>query len=296
MPLEQQSCGRPTDHIVTLVLVIAAIILLRAALIWLLPTPPDRPPPTLPPPTLPPPSSAPAVGGATPPPKALIVDIANMYVGWYMEKYGRYTPHPGQDALFDNYIECMADHYARFIAANPAASSTITYVVKNHKTGSVKMTAPPISAATWARLHSFVAAHPRASIAVAEDYLTYPAARWKKPSNHYLRAADDYLCFHLAQAYRKNYVEAWVMSDDNYNDFAMFGSAPKFKATVISPGEEGATPTLATEASDTISPRPNTLGALHDYNVAKISLDFSLDDPRHSTAPPPGKVWGRPTR
>ena len=297
MPTNSSAICDSTDNIVILILLVTAIVLLRSVLIWLIPDensgkkPPPHPqsfyPPTV------------VFGGASTS-KALIVDVANMYVGWYMEKYNRYTPPPSQDTLLEKYVDCITDHYTRFAAVNDLSTSTVTYVIKNHKTGSLKMTAPPISNKIWELLTTFVTDHPCAKIAVAEDYITYPLALWQKPSNHYLRAADDYLCFHLAQTYHKNYAEAWIMSDDHFSDFAMFGSTPRFKTTIIErTGKEGekkntkdnGSSNLTTQTSIIISPRPNSLGALNDYNVSKIALDFSLSDPQHATIRPPGKVW-----
>lgn len=219
----------------------------------------------------------------------LLVDVANMYVGWYMEKNGRNMPFIDQSHLFDDYMRCMHDHHARF---SRQTRGVVNYVVKNFKYSSgAVMVAPRISDETWAKLRRFCKTHDGAHITVAEDYAGVSPAVWKSTKHHYVRARDDYMCFHMAQHYKKKYINAVIMSDDNFKDYDQFGLVPPFSATYIRASGSG-----VTESKESIKPRPNTLGQMSDYKMVKITTEFNFRDKRFVKTsgykiPAPGNVW-----
>jgi hypothetical protein len=195
------------------------------------------------------------VGGAEKPP-VLIVDVANMYVGWYMETTGQKVPYATQSTLMERYIQFMRAHYKLFKAANPHAK--VHYVFKNHQLGSgpaAATNADVIKPPTWTALKQFVRDHSDTTITIAEDYARYRAQSWKDPRNHYLRGRDDYMLFEVARAYKRAHTPHWIMSDDKFDDFQQLAWVPKFVATTI-PG-----------TTETIRPRPNSLGSLKDFKI-----------------------------
>jgi hypothetical protein len=242
----------------------------------------------------------------------MIIDVANMYVGWYMEKHNTSLPYNSQPQLIKNYTRFMSDHYARFAMLNPVAvnnsDTLITYVIKNYKSTSPKskMTADKIPDHTWDMLKEFVRCHANSQIVIAEDYSKISFTKWKNKKNHYLRGRDDYLCFLIAQQYKKQYITPFIMTDDKFSDFEDFGKTPKFKATFL----YGIPLKSDKHISDKIPcrfeqdvaslthdvlPKPNQLGQISDYNIAKVALNFSFSDLGHRSGkkiPLPGYVWG----
>lgn len=225
----------------------------------------------------------------------LLVDVANMYVGWYMEKYEDRMPYGNQRDLVNLYVECMKDHFKRFSTHNDTDTSAVVYVIKNHKfTLSKKMVAPPIGDRTWKEIKEFVRINKNAHIAVAEDYSLHKYNTWKNKKMHYLRGRDDYLCFRLAQQYKKKYVNTVVMSDDKFKDFVQFGYVPPFTATYVHKKWSGNGEVV--QSSEKIIPKPNILGQLRDYKMVKITTVFSFKDPKFLKTsaykiPEPGKIW-----
>ena len=230
-------------------------------------------------------------GGSSKPKNVLLVDVANMYVGWFMEKNRcRRLPYMNQDELLASYVDCMRDHHRAFSKKNKSAM--VNYIIKNYKYGGHKgvMDAPKISDAAWDKLHSFVDST-RATIIVAEDYSKHSPHKWKNSRLHYLRGRDDYLLFRMARYYKKKFTNAVIMSDDNFKDFTNFGFVPPFVASVVSPDQD--------RVYESITPRPNDLGQLKDYKMVKITLEFSFDDPKFVKSstykiPLPGEVWTSP--
>lgn len=226
----------------------------------------------------------------------LIVDIANMYVGWYMEKYKKAIPQTNQCALFKNYTMCMSDHYDIFSNINDMRTCAVTYVIKNYKGyNDQKIESPRITTKAWDHLHGFVRAHNNAHVAVAEDYTTFIQSKWKSPRHHYIRGRDDYLCFVLAQTYKKQYATAFIMSDDKFDDFSTFGKIPVFTANYIC-NEHMKTKTCTKNDHARIKPSVNLLGQFNDYNIVKITMAFSFEDSNFGKKKgyktrAPGSVW-----
>lgn len=221
----------------------------------------------------------------------LIVDVANIYVGWYMEKYNKPLPYTDQQKLLLSYIDCMSDHYERFTSKNNVKTGSVNYIIKNYKTSGKKMFAPKIPDLIWEKLHEFIGTRHNAYITVAEDYKTFPISKWKKPSFHYLRGRDDFLCFYMARKYKKQYIDSYIMSDDKYYDFKYFGQVPLFTATHICKKKN-----KTIQSSETIKPKPNSLGQINDYKLIKTTVDFVFDDPKflkvsNYKIAEPGHVW-----
>jgi hypothetical protein len=219
------------------------------------------------------------------PQNVLIVDVANMYIGWYMETYNKSPPYMNQVQLMDSYRRCMSDHYSNFIRSNSISTAGVVYVIKNYKFNSGKRpTADRVTADTWKMFTEFVEFRPNVTIAVAEDYNTYPTTKWKDPKFHYLRGRDDYTCFYTAQMYKKKFTPTYVMTNDKFKDFEHFGKVPKFDITYL---------TTDSKRVVNVSPRPNILGQFRDYKVVGINLDFDMKKPltKHDVKPA-GSVWG----
>jgi hypothetical protein len=215
----------------------------------------------------------------------LIVDIANMHVGWKMEKYMiKKMPKLSQVQLFNSYLECMRDHYKVFSKHNPG--ELVNYIVKNYKhSSSGKVVSTPILDKTWEDIKKFTAKHPNATVSVAVDYSPVDITKWK--SLHYMRGVDDYLCFYTAREYKRKYVNAVIMSDDIYRDFDKLGFVPKFDAVYVSNGNM---------THSVVSPAPNSLGQLVDYKMVKLTLAFVFNDPLFLKTntykiEAPGQVW-----
>jgi hypothetical protein len=224
----------------------------------------------------------------------LIVDVANMYVGWYMEKYKKSMPHDQQNGLMDGYISCMRDHYDRFVIKNNIQTDAVNYILKNYKYSKgaeSEMLAPIISKEIWGKFYKFVVECPNAQVTVAEDYTQINHAIWKTPKMHYLRGRDDYLCFRMAQHYKKKYINAVIMSDDKYRDYEQFGFVPEFSATNIHT-DFG----KVVQSTEFVKPKPNTLGQMKDYGMVKITMDFQFTDIKFLKTSDykiaePGHVW-----
>ena len=231
----------------------------------------------------------------------LLVDIANMYVGWYMEKYDKRLPYNQQWGLIQNYVKCMRDHYELFAEKNDVSKDAVNYIIKNYKysRGPKKgMLAPNIPEETWNAIYEFVKESPGAHVTVAEDYRQIPHATWKAPKFHYLRGRDDYLCFRMAQHYKKKYINSVIMSNDNYRDFEQFGMVPEFLATYVHAkwGEEDYDEPEIVQTDELVKPRPNTLGQMKDYSMVKITMEFQFRDPKFLKTSEykiaePGNVW-----
>ena len=233
----------------------------------------------------------------------LIVDVANMYVGWSMELD---RPNANPDNIMAEYIACANDHYKRFALHNDTNVSAVIYVIKNFKYASDKhkiVKAPKIQDATFDKIRRFVKPVDKSMrnakltltdtpaknvyVAVAEDYTIFPYSIWKSNKHHYLKGQDDLLCFKLAQYFKKKYMNAVIMSDDKYKDFEQFGMVPEFTATYF-----GATG----ETTEKIRTTHNALGQLKDYKMVRITTEFSFADSRFMKTsdykiPIPGKVW-----
>jgi hypothetical protein len=224
----------------------------------------------------------------------LIVDVANMYVGWYMEKYQEKVSLANQNRLINNYLTCMEEHYVRFLEKNDSESDVVNYIIKNHRYSRGNITlAPKISKTIWKKIHLFIEKFPRACITIGEDYGSIPGHVWKAPKNHYLRARDDFLCFKMSQVYKKKYINSVIMSDDKYRDYDQFGWVPDFCATYVRniSGHVVCSQKL-------IRPSQSPLGQIIDYPMVNITMEFEFGDPMFLKSSSykieqPGKVWGR---
>jgi hypothetical protein len=234
-------------------------------------------------------------GSSTPFKNVLIVDMANMYIGWYMEKYGNHPPYMDQSSLISHYLLCAKDHYKHFQYHNK--NDAVNYVIKNYRyvkaVGRSKYatTAPIMCKTDWFNINSFISANKNIMVSVAADNRVISYTKWKNPKMHYLRGRDDYLCFKLAQAYKKKYINAVIMSDDKYKDYAQFGAVPVFMVHYIR-NIDG----KAVENCELITPRPNRLGQLKDYNLVRITTKFKFGDPKFMKKndykiAKPGHVW-----
>ena len=220
------------------------------------------------------------------PPPVLIVDIANMYPGWYMETFHRDVPYAGdQTKLISRYLQCMSAHYEYFVLVN-TQGERVMYVMKNHQIGVEKAPSDSeiIKPQQWAQLCEFTAARPRAYICVAEDYTRYASNIWRDPRNHYLRGRDDYTLFELARRAKREYCRAVIMTNDKFDDFNSMGTVPPFNLTIIHDGK--------TVSQEKIKPRPNALGQIKDYAISRHNLNFKLSVPAaRQPAPADGQVW-----
>jgi hypothetical protein len=234
------------------------------------------------------------LGGADKP-SILIVDVANMYIGWYMEKYKtKTTPYMNQDNLISKYLECMKDHYSHFTKHNKG--DKVNYVIKNYKFAKkkgkyCKMFVPKLNKRIWNKMDSFVKNRPFAILSVAIDYKTSDYNKWISPSYHYLRGRDDYLCFKLAQMYKKKYINAVIMSNDKYKDYNNFKMVPEFTFTSI----QNIKNKISISSQD-IKPYSSPIGQIKDYKLINITLQFKFSDPKFTKVsgykiPNPGEVW-----
>ena len=197
-----------------------------------------------------------------------------------MEKHDELIPYLDQEQLFDQYLECLHDHHKKFYALNK--NDSVNYVVKNYKYSKEQhnMYAPKINKNTWDAMKKFCKTHCNSYITVAEDYETIPHAKWKSPKYHYLRGRDDFTCFYLSQSYKKQYVNAYIMSDDKFKDHDMFKQIPAFMMTVISKHSIHA---------EFVKPHSRPLGQLKDYKITKITTSFQFNKkPKYAL---PGYVW-----
>jgi len=227
----------------------------------------------------------------------LIVDVANLYGD--SASTAKESAYIGdQDQLFKKYLSVMSKLYdsmwpdakhqadAKHLKNEHFSNghTQIHFVMKNHKVGG-KDGAPHISEKTWKALRRFVKDHPRSLISVIEDYKTYDMAKWKEPKNHYLRGADDYVCFLLSQEYKKGYKLACIMSNDKYKDFPKLYMIPPFTVRRISADDDGNVRDSGGIADDAgvaiiakIDPSKHKLGQFVDYLRVPISYDFSFVD------------------
>lgn len=180
-----------------------------------------------------------------------IIDVANlagneMFPG---------LPKLGQNDRMIFYIKIIEKYHLK------NKKTLNIYVIKNYKNLKDNCTmAPPISKRIWKRLKK-LCQNPQIRIALAEDYKNYSRKIWTNSRNHYLRARDDYLCFYIAQNYKKKYTKAIIISNDKFKDFSQFQKIPTFKATYI--WKDGDIKTL----TEKINAQRKRLGQYVDYNT-----------------------------
>jgi hypothetical protein len=190
----------------------------------------------------------------------LIVDVANVSIEWGPDSRPR-----DQSGVMSRYLKFRTAHYADFISANGKDGTSVIYVIKNYRTTNKNaIYTEMISPQTIKAMKKFTRGK-SAQIAIAEDYAKIPYAKWKK--HHYLRGRDDYLCFILAQNYKKQYVSTHIMSNDKFRDFPHFGKVPPFATTFIHNGNSEVF---------TVRPRPNQLGQFKDYTRVKFDMKFVM--------------------
>ena len=148
--------------------------------------------------------------------------------------------------------------------------------------------------------YDFVKKSPGAHVTIAEDYQLIPHSKWKSPNFHYLRGRDDYLCFRMAQHYKKKYINSVIMSNDKYKDYEQFGYVPEFLATYIHArwGDKKDMDPEIIQTVEVVKPKPNTLGQMRDYKMVKITLEFQFDDHKFLKSndykiSKPGHVWDK---
>ena len=195
-----------------------------------------------------------------------IVDIANL-AGKEMSQ-NKSFPKLGQNDRMLFYLDVM-DRYHKAQGKIPPKTLVI-YVIKNYKNlrGSHTI-APPISKRIWKRLNKIVK-NPQVRVAVAEDYTNFPKTKWTNKKYHYLRARDDYLCFYIAQNYKKKYTKAIVVSNDKFRDFRDFDKIPPFMATYIWKDSNGRIRTL----KEKINTQRKRLGQYRDYHTEEFDVDL----------------------
>ena len=175
--------------------------------------------------------------------RALIIDVANMVPGWYMEHHdNKELTHNSQSKTMTTYRDMIIDHINNSEIHKEASShksksspsvqnKKVFYVIKNFKSSAGK--SARIDKHTWNMFIDIVKKNPMAVIAVAQDYRNYPLAVWKNPKYHVLKGRDDHLCFHIAQRYKRNYSRAIIMSNDKFKDFSLLGQILPYTATYI---------------------------------------------------------------
>ena len=193
--------------------------------------------------------------------KAMIVDVPNIYMSWYTDKYGDVPKPVSQQQLMKKYIECIGDHYSDMRDHEPSRryKTDLFYVFKNyrfHPKADRGMVRPRISSEIWKRLKQFTRKN-NVTIAVAEDYDDVPFYRWKSRGLHFLRGRDDYLSLYLAQRYKGT---AEILSGDKFRDFYSFDMVPPFVANLVRKGRI---------TRKHIDPRKHKLGRLSDYNFIR---------------------------
>lgn len=208
-------------------------------------------------------------GYASKPSNVLIVDVANAHAQWYKDTYKHSLPRIKQSALINSYLRYAAEHYRQFKTRNHMKSTVVTYVIKNyrHPSKDKKMSTERITSKQLQNINNFTSRYPNTQVAIAEDYSRLLSKKWKNSAQHYFRGRDDYLCFVIAQKYKKQYVNAVIMSNDKYKDFEQFGFIPKFTATTFAKNKRG---------KSVITPKPNKLGQLRDYNRTPVSMNFTF--------------------
>ena len=221
----------------------------------------------------------------------LIIDVANMYVGWYMEKYKNKPIPSSQDILLSNYIECIKDHYKRFSKENNMGKCGVNYIIKNYKCNSgSKLSKEKIGKQIYQILFNLVNDNSNLFVTIAEDYGDYPISKWKNKTYHYLRGRDDYACFYMSNYYKLRHVNSFIMSDDKFDDYEKFNVVPDFTLKHLDKVKKMQTNKIN---SQKIKPHKINLGNIDDYKLVKITLDFKFNGDKGAvfTIPLPGSVW-----
>lgn len=184
-----------------------------------------------------------------------IIDVANLAGS------GKKYTAMGQKDRMSFYID-LIEKYHKAQGKIPPRKAFI-YVIKNYKNLNKKHTeAPPISGEIWKRLRGVVT--PQLRIALAEDYNNYSKSTWVNSKNHYLRGRDDFLCFYIAQNYKKKYTKAIIYSNDRFKDFSEFIKVPQFTATYLW-YDDG-----IKILKEKINTQKRKLGQYRDYNTAPL--------------------------
>ena len=91
------------------------------------------------------------------------------------------------------------------------------------------------------------------------------------------------------------------MSNDKFKDYEHFGKVPAFLATYVhqpwvSKKINKCDPTFVPAIARTgemVSPRPNTLGQMRDYNMVSITTEFCFGDPVRDLVSAVCRRWTR---
>lgn len=221
----------------------------------------------------------------------LIVDVANMYVGWYMEKYKNKPIPSSQNELLRNYTKLIKDHYKRFSKKNNMNECGVNYIIKNYKcnTGS-KLSVEKINKQLYQLFYNLVGSNTNLFITVAEDYDKYPVTKWKNKNYHFLRGRDDYLCFYMYNYYKIRNINSFIMSDDKFDDYEKFNMVPEFTLKHFDKVQKTQTNKINFQK---IKPNKINLGNINNYKFVKITLDFTFNGNKGAvfTIPLPGSVW-----
>jgi hypothetical protein len=216
----------------------------------------------------------------------LVVDLPNMHSGWQTELRKKKSKN-----IINNYIECMKDHYVRFIKHNPE-NSTVHYVIKNLRyIKGINTDSYHIVQKDIYNLSNFINNHTNAKISIAEDYTIIPQHIWKDRDHHFIRERDDYSCFYISKHNKKKYINTVIMSDDNFKDYRHFGKIPTFKLTTLEYKNDE-----ILISDDIITPRPNYLGSFTDYDLIRITTEYDFNDKYFSKNSSykinkPGNIW-----
>jgi hypothetical protein len=195
------------------------------------------------------------------PKNVIIVDVANFYSYWYKQKYNKKFHYNDQTELFNFYLKAMEEHYNIYGKEN-----TCHYVLKNFKIlKDNKMLASFINTDTIEIFKKFCCDR-NIIISIAQDYRGVVSKLWNSDKYHYVKGRDDYLCFYIAQYYKKKYIRAQILSNDSFKDFTTFGFVPEFIALHIN---------CTHTKEQKIKPKPNALGQLRDYTIIKNDKLFS---------------------
>lgn len=201
----------------------------------------------------------------------LLVDVANMFIGWHMEKYGEFPQFKDYKKIVALRGECISDHYNRFVKANKAAglgsNYVIHYVMKNHKY-SHNYTIPMLDSlikklVKTGSVDKFSASSIKVSIAI-------DMSSGGKNDAHYTKGRDDYVLFHLAKKYKK-LNNTIIMSNDKFRDFSDFKKIPSFELITYHGDSSG-----VYVNTKKIVPSKSSLGFLKDYILVKLSTIFTF--------------------
>jgi hypothetical protein len=188
----------------------------------------------------------------------LVVDGANMYSQWYIKKFRQRMDFKitNQKNFIKYHILMMDEHYNNFVARGND-NSIVHYVLKN------PMIREKLNDKMYGILGAWLISHPQARISIALDY-----SWWKGEITHTHKGRDDFLCFYLAQRYKKFGHKVAIMSEDKYRDYECFNIIPDFTHVYLQVNKK--------HKMKLLSPSSHKLGKFENYKIERINLKFTF--------------------